>query len=250
MNVKWNEEKTEATLSKDDFEALQKQLADGFNNGYGKGSESGRKEMLAKFSFLNPDPDNLDASIASAKKTLEDVNSGKLVDASKVKDTDGRIKTLELELQKKTEAYDILETDTGAFKKKTLIGNKLLALGANAEHKAINPEQTAMLFQMDYKIEIDDGEGLTIKDQSGTPIFNEKAEKQTLDNIFKLYAGKNPHQFEGSGTGGSGGGGDGVPAGVTLKDLKTDKEKSDFIQKHGSEEYKKLVDASIAENKK
>ena len=64
--MKWNEDKTEVTLTKAEFEEQETKVkgsADQFNKGYGKGAESGREEINKILESHGIDTKNLDLSL-------------------------------------------------------------------------------------------------------------------------------------------------------------------------------------------
>lgn len=244
MNIKWNEDKTEATISKADLESLQSAPTENFNKGFGKGKEEGQKTILKKFEFLEIDADNVDDKIKEIKTVLTNHKDGKLISADKVSDKDGVIGELQTKLDKKDNALKDMEKQHTEFRKKTLIDSRLIALGASKDHKAVNPEQTAQIFKMSYLIDLDKNDSIVLKNLNGSPIMDEKANDLPLENVYAMFAKNNLHLFEATQGGGSGGGdGSHLPPGASLKDLKSDEQKAAFIKEHGFEEYKKLVDA-------
>lgn len=247
--MKWNEDKTEVTLTKaeyEDIDAKSKSATEQFNKGYGKGAESEREKLNKILEPLGIDTKDIDGSLKSKFKLLTDIEAGKYPKeiTDKFKETEV-FKDLQSKLTQKANAFTDLEKKHNDFVKKTLIDSKLIALAT--ESKAINPEMVTAAFKLQHGIEIGENNNLIIKNENGTPIFNDKGEEMKIDDVFKTFSDKNKYLFEANGAGGSGGGGDGPPVGVKLADLKTDKQKSDYIQKHGLENYQKLVDAQINE---
>lgn len=249
INPKWNDEKTEVTLSKEDWESLQENLNGNFNKGYAKGTETGRKEVLGKFDFLELDPEDLDGGIAKIRKNLVDAKEGKIPDeilSKKISESDV-VKQLQAQLSKKDEILQSKERDFDSFKRQTLIDQQLLNLGAAKDHEAVNPKQAAMLFASNYQIDVTDGNKLIIKNENGTPMFDEKGDEMPLGTVYAKFARENKHLFKAASSGGSGGGGNGgIPDGVSLDDFKSQEQKTAFIKQHGVEAYQKLVDAKIS----
>lgn len=243
--MEWNEDKTKVTLTKDEFEDQEKKIksaTDKFNDGYGKGSDAGRKEVYKILEPLGIDVTNLEGSLKSKFQLLTDIESGKYPKeiTDKFKETEV-FKDLQTKLATKTTAHENLEKEFNSFRQKTLIDNKILALARDS--KALNAEDVNHLFKMNYQVEVGDNEKITIK-KDGTPMFNDKGDEMKLDDVFKIFATARPQLFEGNGSGGSGGGGGGDFAGVTYKDLQNDSEKKmKFIKEKGQAEFQKLVDA-------
>lgn len=202
INVKWNEDKTEATLSSADFENLQ----GNFDKGYKKGIETGQKKTLELFSFLELDPNNLEAGIEPLKKQLLDIKAGKFPDElmKKIKDTD-IVKDLQTKLEEKITKYQELETSFTTFKKSQLIDSKLLELGAAS--KAIDAKVAAQVFKNDYQVDLGDGDKIIIKNANGNVLFNEKGDELQLQDVFQKFTESRSYLFEGANRGGSGGGG-------------------------------------------
>lgn len=218
INIKWNDDKTEATISKADLETLQ----NNFNNGFGKGNESGKKEgraeVLKAFDFLTIDPDNIEQSIAPIKQQLLDIQAGKFPEElmKKVKDLD-LVKDLQIKLQKKEEALAASESKLGSLKTSYLIDGKLLELGGSDKHKAVDARAAAQLFKSDYKIEIGEGDKVIIKNSNGNALFNDKGDELSLDDVFAKFSTERPYLFSANGTGGSGGGENNGGGGKTMK---------------------------------
>lgn len=252
MNIKWNEDKTQATLTKADLEALQANSQNNFDKGYGKGAESGRKEMLQNFAPLGINGDDLDGSISKIKETLEKFEKGqippeKLQESDVVKNLTSKLEDLKQQLEQKNGAYQTLESNFDTFKEETLVDSALSALAS--KHKAL-PEmdkKVAALFKMDYSIEVGDGNKLIIKQPNGNRLFDESGSEAGLDYAFSQFAAANKPFFSANGqSGGSGGNGNGVPSGISRKDLKTPESKAAFVAEHGFEAYQKMV---VADNK-
>ena len=86
IQIEWSEDKTKATISKEDLEKLQAN----FDKGYGKGIEQGKKEVLKHLSFLDVNEENFAEKIGKMKQTLTDLQNGKIPEdiKAKLKDTD------------------------------------------------------------------------------------------------------------------------------------------------------------------
>jgi len=243
--MKWNEDKTEVTLTKAEFDEQEtkgKGAADQFNKGYGKGAESGREEILKKIEPFGIDIKNLEGSLKAKMQLVTDIESGKYPKefTDKFKETEV-FKDLQTKLQNTSTQLETTKTDFANFQKSTLIDSRLKALATDS--KAVNADVVANLVKMEYGIEIGENNKITIKNAAGTPMFNDKGEELALEDVFKTFSEKNKYLFEANGSGGSGGGGGSDFSGVTLKDLQKDSEKrSKFIKEHGEKAYMELVD--------
>ena len=246
LDLKFTDGKAEIT--EEQFAEIKKEVNDTFNKGFGKGKETGTKEVIGKLDFLELDPEKLDDSVNKIKQPFIDFKEGKIPEETlkKYKDKDKAVETLQEQLRIKDEALTKRNAEFESYQKKMLIDNKLISLGGMKEHKAVNAEDAALLFQRKYKIEIKEGDKLTIYNENGTPLFSEKGDELPLDAVYANFASANPHLYETDSKGGSGGG-DGLPVGdgVTFDDLKSDEQKAAYVAKYGFEQYKKLVDTKV-----
>lgn len=243
IQIEWSEDKTKATISKEDLEKLQAN----FDKGYGKGIEQGKKEVLKHLSFLDVNEENFAEKIGKMKQTLTDLQNGKIPEdiKAKLKDMD-LVKDLQQKLEEKQKALEKVQNEFVSFKKRSLIDGKLLELAQKSN--AIDPNDVAALFKQNYIVELTDDEKIVVKNQNGNVMFTETGDEMGLEHVFEKFSKEKAHLFKATDRGGSGGGGAGIPAGVTLKDLKADENKlHQFIQTHGMEAYKKLVDAELAQ---
>lgn len=242
MKIEWNDDKSKATISAEDLDKLQGL----FQKGYGEGQEKGKKDVLSKLKSLGIEGDDWDAKLTDIAKTLNDVAAGKLVSAEAIKDTDGKLKTLQDQLEKKSAAYETLEETHQEFREEQLVNGALreLAIKNGVLEGAI--EDSISSFKRDYQIKIGDDNKLEVTNKQGQQLFDtSKGEPLALDGIYGQFAEAKPWLFKGNGNGGSG---SNTPdaSGVSLKDLKTDEDKAKYIDDHGLEAYQKLVVGNTA----
>lgn len=241
---KTNEDGT-VVVKAEEISRAEKLMTDNYNNGHGVGREKGKSEgiaeVLGKLSFLNIDKDNLDGSLSDIRQQFETLQAGKGKEAE-------TIKQLQTQLEEKTKAFDALKTDHESFKRKSLIDNKIMELANKS--KAVNADEIPLLFSNNYQLEINEANEVVVKNRDGNQIFDANGNARNLDDIFtNLFVKEKPHLFNGNGNGGSGGGDDGVPADLKYGDLKSDEDKTAFIQKHGAEAYQKLIIDSLEKQK-
>lgn len=207
MNIEWNEDKTKGTLSAEDI----KKLESNFNNGYGKGQETGKKDIIKLFSFLEIDESNFESSIELIKQKLVDLKEGKLPKeiTDKIKGSEDVIKDLETKLAEKTGAFTSLQTSADAFKRSHLIDGRLIELGRRKETEAIDAQDAAILFKRQYSVELGETGNLVLKSPEGNAIFTEAGDPLTIEQAFTKFAETKKALFKAAGNGGSGGGGEG-----------------------------------------
>lgn len=209
MNVTIEERdgKKVAVMSEADYNSLK----DNFNKGYGKGTAAGRKEALAAFSDLEVDAgdfvetgktDTLKASLGGIKDTLKKVADGKLVEAGKVGDKDGVIKDLQEKLQQKSAAFEKLEQASKDYKRSTLIDGKLKDLATGK--KAFDADGEVTIFKTRFQLDVDENNNVTVKDNNGQPVFNEKGDAAGLETAFENFFESRKAYYEGSQSSGSG----------------------------------------------
>jgi len=253
INIKWSDDGSTGTITKEEFQKLEEtikgsseKLTEQFNAGFAKGTEKGRREVLSKFDFLELDANNLDASIAPMKQTMQELKQGKVPEAimAKLKDTD-IVQDLQKKLQASHQKLDEIQRNHQAFVRDTLIKNQLVALAGREKTEAINREEVVTLFTNTFKVDVDEQNNLRVTHPTGAPVFNGEGKELGLEDVFNQFASARSHLFKGNEQGGSGGTGPKLPANVTYADLKTDAAKVDFIAKHGSEAYAKLVDTHM-----
>ncbi len=235
-----SEDGKQVTVAKEELESLEEAATQNFNKGYNKAKDKfldeGRKQVLSKLDFLDIDADDFDGSIQNVKQTFESLkkSSGKGSE---------QIAALQEQLNKKTNALEKVEGEFNAFKTNMLIDNKVKDLAA--QNKAVNPAHATLLFKNEFPVEVDGDNVLVKNPQTGNPMFDEKGDPVTLDKVFsEKFVKNNPHLFQGSGQGGSGGGGSDFGHVTKLSDLKSDSDKSKFIQQHGLEAYRNLIDGA------
>lgn len=251
MEIQWNDDHTLATIGKDDLETLQ----GNFNKGYAKGTEKGRKEVAALLEPLGIDPEDIENGIKTHRQKIKELEEGsipksKITETEAVKQLNEKIESLQEQLSQKSAAYNDLQQQSNQFKDEMLIERDLLALAGNDAHQAVNPKQAMLLFRQDYGIEIGENNKVVIKNGNGNVMFNEHGDEITLGDAFKKFSADNGHLFKAGGSrGGSGGGpGDGKPpAGVKYSDLKSDSDKTKYVQEHGLDAYNKLVQNHAAD---
>lgn len=247
--MKWNEDKTEAILTKDEYDELKEAPTKLYNKGFGEGKTKGQDEVLKHFDFLELDKNNLADSVGKMKTMLTDIQQGKIPEAlkGKIQETD-LVKNLQDTITKKDAILTEKEKAFDAFKRETLIDNKIIALSTNETggNVALNKDQVKMLFKASYNLELDDKNQVVVKTPDGNVLLDEKANPKTLDIIFGEWAKTNPHLFKGNNKGGSGGSGsDKGPSGIKLSDLKTQKEIDVFIKTYGIKVYKEMLEADF-----
>ncbi len=216
IEIKWSEDGKFATISKEDLEKLQKN----FNNGYAKGQESGRKEIMKLFSFLELDEENFEKGIGEIKQKLIDLKNGKLPKeiTDKLKTSEDVIKDLQTKLEEKTNAFDALKQNFDSFKRNTLIDSKLTELAQKA--KAIDAREAANLFKLNYQIEIGQDDKLIVKNQNGNVMFTETGDELGLYQVFERFSKEKSYLFQAEGSGGSGGGDGGPGQGLKVSEMK------------------------------
>jgi hypothetical protein len=136
-----------------------------------------------------------------------------------------------------------------------------------SEKTILDPQAARAIFGRHFKAERqENGEVLVVgyvdpHDPQVRPIFSKDPNKggakasfdEAIAEIFNVYPYKDNYLKGGQDRPGSGGPGNrgtgGVPAGAKLTDLRTPKDKAEFISKHGPDSYKELVDRSVAEQR-
>lgn len=202
IEIKWSEDGKFGTISKEDITKLQ----GNFDKGFGAGKESGKKEIMKLFSFLELDEDNFAEGINKIKQKLTDIQNGKLPEdmMKKIKDLD-LVKELQEKLDKKTQAYEKLESDFSGYKKSMLIDNKLAELAQGK--KAVNAKEAALLFKNSYSIDLGEDDKIILKNTNGNAIFDSEGNELGLEKVFENFAREKSYLFEANSSGGSGGGG-------------------------------------------
>lgn len=238
IKIEWNEDKTKATISKDYLETLQ----GNFDKGFGKGKESGRKEgreeVLSAVKPLGITEENLETAPKTIAEDLTKFRSGKI--DPKILEESDVVKNLKEQLEKKDAHAKKLEESYNSFRQSQLIDSKIKDLAA--ENKAVDISDVLTSFKQNYSIELGKDDNIVIKNEKGTPLFNDKGDELTLSDVFKQFSAKKPHLFQAGGqNGGSGGGGGTPPSNVKFADLKTDADKAKYVEQHGLEAYQKLV---------
>lgn len=205
MNIEWSEDGKKGTLSKEDI----KKLEGNFNNGYGKGQEAGKKEIIKLFSFLDIDESNFESSIGSIKQKLIDLKEGKLPKeiTDKIKGSEDVIKDLEKKLEEKSNAFAALQASHDTFKRSHLIDGKLIELGRRKETEAIDAQDAAILFKRQYNVELGEAGNLILKTPEGNAIFTESGDPLTIEQAYTKFAESKKPLFKAASNGGSGGGG-------------------------------------------
>ena len=243
MKIEWNEDKTKATISKEDLETLQSAPTEQFNAGFEKGKGKGAKDVLKHFDFLELDENDLAGSVKAMRKTMEDLKAGKFPDElmKKVKDLD-IVKDLQSKLETAISDKNNLSQDFEGYKRNVLIDGQIKSLATRPDATdAINADQVSRLFLADYKIEIEKENQISVQNLNGVPVLGQDGKPLGMEAVFNTWADKNPHLFKGNAQGGSGGGNNGLPGSTSYKDLKTDEQKAEFVGKHGAEAFQKLV---------
>lgn len=232
MNIEWNEDKTKGTLSAEDI----KKLEGNFNNGYGKGMEVGKKEIISKLSFLDVDENNFETSINGMKAKLLELKEGKLPKeiTDKIKGSEDVIRDLEKKLEEKTNAFSALQKNSEEFRRSQLIDGKLLELGRRKETEAIDPQDAAILFKLHYNVDIAEDDNLVLRDKSGNAIFTEAGDPLSIDQAYAKFAESKKPLFKAPSNGGSGGGGEGGGGDKTISkaefDAKQPKERAAIME--------------------
>lgn len=250
MKIEWNEDKTKATISKEDLESLQESPKEQFNAGFAKGKTQGSKDILKHFDFLELDENDLAGSVKSMRKTMEDLKAGKFPEElmKKVKDLD-IVKDLQTKLESALSEKDKLNQDYEGYKRNVLIDGQIKSLATRPDStNAINADQVARLFLADFKIDLEKDNQISVQNLNGVPVLGQDGKPLGMEAVFTSWADKNPHLFQGNKNGGSGGGPGGPPANTSYNDLKTDEQKAEFVGKHGLEAYQKMVQANIKES--
>jgi len=216
IEIKWSEDGKLATITKEDLEKLQKN----FNNGYSKGQESGKKEIIKLFSFLELDEDKFESEISGIKQKLIDLKNGKLPKeiTDKLKTSEDVLKDLQTKLTEKTNAFDALQSDFDSYKRDTLIDGKLMELAQKSN--AIDAREAANLFKINYNIEIGQDDKLIIKNLNGNTLFTESGDELSIDQVFEKFNKDKTYLFKAKDSGGSGGG-EGAPGQpAKIRDMK------------------------------
>jgi len=230
------------TKVENDYGALETKSTEQFNNGFGKGSEAGKKEAVkdvtGKLSFLNLDANDLDGSISKAKTDIETLKKG----GGKGSEA---MELLQKQLTEKSTAFDTLQKDYNGFKTAQLIDGTLKNLAVASG--AVNVDQVPLIFKNDYKVELDENNNIVVKNpKNDQPIFDATSgDPKGLKTIFENdFLKTNPHLFKAKGPGGGGGGDEKTDFShiKTFKDFKTDAEKVAFIKENGQAEYQKLME--------
>jgi len=249
MKIEWNEDKTKGTLSKEDIETLQGNFDKGFGKGKDSGLKEGRSAVLSELEPLGLNAENLKDEVPKIAQTVKDVKEGK-VDPKVIQESE-LVQNLNTQLEQKQTAFDNLQKKHDDFKARAVIDRDLGNLANEFNAVDGKSKQVVELFKMEHDVVVGEDGKLTIKKDGNVLFDTNKGEPLSNKEIFETFTKDNPHLFKANGqAGGSGGGGTAVPSGAKLSDLKTPEQKTKFIQEHGSEAYRKLVDADLAERTK
>lgn len=246
VSIEWNEDKTKATISKEDLEKLQ----GSFDKGFAKGKENALNDLLKHFDFLNIDSADLSGSAAKLKKQFEALDDPKKMAEmmkDKIKDLD-IVKDLQTKLEAQSKKFDSLKGEYDGYQRKILIDQALQTLATTQtdnRKKAINPVTAIAAFRGLYQVDVKNGQAVILTPE-GNPMFDGVGKEVSVAQVFDQFAGAHPYLFEGSATTGSGGQSPKDSAVRSYKDLKTDAAKAEYIQKHGRKAYQDLVDNEAA----
>lgn len=255
MAEQWNDDKTQVTLDKADFEQLKNQATDSFNKGYGQGRDKGKNDILSAFSDLGIDAENYSSKAKDLKKQLSALN-----DPAKLKELLGdeiqnldAVQKLQQKLQNAEKEKADLQSSFDAFKESQLIDNTIITIARTApqdgsRNEPFNDLQVMREFKADHKIIVGKDNKVEVLDLDGNPILHD-GKVADLSLAHELWAKKNLHLYKGVQNGGSGDGPAGGRQVRTVDDLKTDAEKSQYIKQHGAAAYKELVNAKYRQPK-
>lgn len=186
----------------------------------------------------------------SAEEIAELVETREREETERLKkkgDTDALLKQANERAAKERAELEAELNAARASERAAVVGERLVAAlakaGATEEGAELLPDRLSNRI----KFETVDGKRILkiVQADGETPMLGSGADAATIDDLVKEAVKKYPSLFKGSGAGGGGkppGSPPGAPGVSRKSDLKTEKAKAEFVDKHGFDAYKALPD--------